>query len=78
VIAAFIGGLAERVQHGVDGYNFVARDAADLAAKMALFLEMEQDKYLEMAHAAHQSALRLSPKRALESYYKALAVGGNR
>lgn len=77
VIAAFIGGLAERVQHGVDGYNFVARDAADLAAKMALFLEMEQDKYLEMAHAAHQSALRLSPKRALESYYKALAVGGH-
>jgi glycosyltransferase involved in cell wall biosynthesis len=75
VIAAFIGGLAERVQHGVDGYNFVARDAADLAAKMALFLEMEQDKYLEMAHAAHQTASRLSPKRALESYFKALSIG---
>lgn len=75
VIAAFIGGLAERVQHGVDGYNFVARDAADLAAKMALFMEMEQDKYLAMAHAAHDSALRLSPRKALESYYKALAVG---
>ena len=77
VIAAFIGGLAERVQHGVDGFNFVARDPADLAAKMALFLEMEHDSYLQMAHAAHQTASRLSPKRALESYYKALAVGGH-
>lgn len=76
VIAAFIGGLAERVQHGVDGFNFVARDPADLAAKMALFLEMEHDRYLQMAHSAHQTASRLSPKRALHSYYEALAVGG--
>jgi glycosyltransferase involved in cell wall biosynthesis len=76
VIAAFIGGLAERVQHGVDGFNFVARDPADLAAKMALFLDMNQDRYLEMADAAHETAIRLHPRRALESYYKALAIGG--
>lgn len=76
VIAASIGGLAERVQHGVDGFNFVARDSSDLATKMALFLEMEQDRYLAMAHAAHQTASRLNPRRALESYGKALALGG--
>jgi len=76
VLAAFIGGLAERVQHGIDGFNFMARDPADLAAKMALFLAMDQERYLEMAHAAHETASRLNPRRALESYYKALAVGG--
>jgi glycosyltransferase involved in cell wall biosynthesis len=76
VIAAYIGGLAERVQHGVNGFNFVARDSTDLASKMALFLEMEHDSYLSMARAAHQTASRLSPHRALESYAKALALGG--
>ena len=48
MIAAFIGGLAERVQHGVDGFNFGARDPVDLAAKMELFLEMEENRYLQM------------------------------
>jgi glycosyltransferase involved in cell wall biosynthesis len=76
VVASFIGGLAERVQHGIDGFNFIPRDSADLAAKMALFLAMDQQRYLEMAHAAHETACRLNPRRALESYYKALAVGG--
>jgi len=76
VIAAYIGGLAERVQHGVDGFNFLPRDPSDLATKMSLFLEMEQEKYLEMAYAAHESAVWLNPRRALESYYKALAIGG--
>lgn len=76
VIAAYIGGLAERVQHGVDGFNFVARDPADLAAKMELFLEMEEERYLEMAAAAHETAQALHPRRALESYYSALALRG--
>lgn len=76
VIAAYIGGLAERVQHGVDGFNFVARDPADLAAKMELFLEMEEERYLEMAAAAHETAQALHPRRALESYYTALALRG--
>ena len=74
VIAAFIGGLAERVQHGVDGFNFGARDPADLAAKMELFLEMEENRYLQMAAAAHEKARALHPRRALESYYTALAL----
>jgi glycosyltransferase involved in cell wall biosynthesis len=76
VIAAFIGGLAERVQHGVDGFNFVPRDPSDLAAKMELMLEMSEERYLEMAEAAHEAARRLHPQRAIEQYYKALAVGG--
>ena len=76
VIAAYIGGLAERVQHGVDGFNFEARDPVDLAMKMELFLEMEEDRFLEMADAAHSTAQSLHPKRALESYYTALALRG--
>jgi glycosyltransferase involved in cell wall biosynthesis len=74
VIAAYIGGLAERVQHGVDGYNFVARDPADLTAKMELFLQMEEERYLAMSQAAHQMAGALNPRRALESYFTALAL----
>jgi glycosyltransferase involved in cell wall biosynthesis len=74
VIASYIGGLAERVKHGVDGFNFVARNAADLATKMELFLEMEETRYLEMAEAAYTTASLLHPKRALESYFKALAL----
>lgn len=76
VIAAYIGGLAERVQHGIDGFNFVARDPSDLAMKMELFLEMEEDRYLEMGEAAHETALTLNPQRALKAYYKALALRG--
>jgi glycosyltransferase involved in cell wall biosynthesis len=75
VIAAFIGGLAERVQHGVDGFNFIPRDPSDLASKMELFIEMNQERYLEMAYAAHESAIRLNPRRALQSYFKALGIG---
>ncbi|EAQ74115.1 putative glycosyltransferase, forming alpha glycosyl linkages protein [Synechococcus sp. WH 5701] len=76
VIAALIGGLAERVQHGVDGYNFIARDPSDLTAKMALFLEMGQGRYNQMAEAAHATAEGLNPKRALAEYGVALALGG--
>lgn len=76
VIAAYIGGLAERVQHGIDGFYFVARDPSDLAMKMELFLEMEEECYMEMGEAAHQTALNLNPQRALKGYYKALALRG--
>lgn len=76
VIASYIGGLAERVQHGVDGFNVATRDPADLAAKMELFLNMDEERYLEMATAAHKTAQALHPRRALESYYKALALRG--
>lgn len=76
VIAAYIGGLAERVRHGVDGFNFEARDPADLAVKMELFLEMDDSRYVEMAMAAHETAQTLNPLRSLDSYYTALALRG--
>jgi len=76
VIASFVGGLAERVRHGVDGFNVGVCDHADLAAKIELFLKMDDNRYLEMAMAAHETAQALHPRRSLESYYTALALRG--
>ena len=74
VIAASIGGLAERIKHGVDGFNFLPRDASDLAVKMRIIMEMSHEQYLEMAETAYKTAKELDPKSALESYYKALSL----
>ena len=74
VIAACIGGLAERVEDGVNGYNFTARDCISLAEKMELFIDMSNQRYRTMAQACRNSAAALNPKRALAQYYKALAL----
>ena len=39
VVASGIGGMAELVDDGVDGLHFAAGDAADLASKLARFLD---------------------------------------
>jgi glycosyltransferase involved in cell wall biosynthesis len=74
VLAARIGGLAERLRDGVDGFNFEARNSRDLAQKMHQFTCLSNTGYQQMSNQAFVSARLLNPKLALQKYAKALSL----
>jgi glycosyltransferase involved in cell wall biosynthesis len=77
VLAARIGGLAERLKDGIDGFNFQPRNPSDLAQKMHQCLALSDATYRQMCSEAYISAMRLNPKRALQEYAKALDLNLN-
>jgi glycosyltransferase involved in cell wall biosynthesis len=77
VLAASIGGLAERVRDGIDGFNFQPRNPNDLAKKMYQCLSLSDSNYRQMSSEAYVSAMRLNPRRALQEYAKALDLNLN-
>jgi glycosyltransferase involved in cell wall biosynthesis len=74
VLAARIGGLAERLRDGVDGLNFEARNPRDLAQKMYKFTCMSDTDYQQMSNQAFVSARLLNPKLALQKYATAFSL----
>lgn len=74
VLAARIGGLAERLRDGVDGFNFEPHNPRDLAQKMHQFTCLSETGYQQMSNQAFVSAKMLSPKLALQKYAIALSL----
>lgn len=77
VLAARIGGLAERLRDGIDGFYFQPRTPNDLAKKMHQCLSLTDANYRQMGSEAYISAMRLNPKRALQEYAKVLDLNLN-
>jgi len=77
VLAASIGGLAERVRDGIDGFYFQPRNPNDLAKKMYQCLSLSDSNYRQMSSEAYVSSMRLNPRRALQEYAKALDLNLN-
>jgi glycosyltransferase involved in cell wall biosynthesis len=74
VLAARIGGLAERLRDGVDGFNFEPRNPRDLAQKMHQFTCLSETGYQQMSNQAFVSAKMLNPKLVLQKYAIALSL----
>jgi glycosyltransferase involved in cell wall biosynthesis len=71
VICSDIGGMAEKVTHGVDGLHFRAGDAADLAR--TLEYAVTTPGLWKQLHAAIRPVYGMEAHvRALESLYSAL------
>ncbi|HBH73066.1 MAG TPA: hypothetical protein DDY43_06385 [Synechococcales bacterium UBA10510] len=77
VLAARIGGLAERLKDGIDGFYFQPRSTNDLAKKMYQCLSLTNANYRQMCGEAYIAAMRLNPKRALQEYAKVLDLNLN-
>ena len=69
VIGARIGGIPEMIEDGSNGYLFEPGNAADLEAKLELFLNLPEQKVLEMGKAARK---KVENEYNAETHYERL------
>lgn len=69
VIGARIGGIPEMIHDGVNGYLFQPGNAADLQAKLELFLNLPEQRVLEMGKSARE---KVENEYNAESHYQRL------
>ncbi len=69
VLGARIGGIPEMIDDGINGYLFNPGDAADLQAKLELFLDLPEEKISEMGKSARE---KVEHEYNAEAHYKRL------